>query len=80
MMRLIERWLEARVQSIVTDRLIAFHAGMLERGEIVPCLQPAPVPALPAQKSPSDAGHSSAGCTPGLCPVLLFSAPPRSPS
>jgi len=29
------RWLEPRIQSLMTERLIAFHAGLIERGEIV---------------------------------------------
>lgn len=30
------RWLEPKVQAAVTDRLISFHAALIERGEITP--------------------------------------------
>jgi hypothetical protein len=55
--------LEPFIQTIVTERLTAFHRGMVERGEIAPIVAADALLAVEVEPADqSDAGCSAAGC------------------
>ena len=73
-MRFLWRLLEPKIQALVTERLVIYHEGLVERGQISPPstgVNPKRYVRIP------DAERSSAGCDPGLCPVLPLSEHPR---
>ena len=50
--KILWRMLEPEVQTVVTERLVAFHGALLERGQIRPALDPGPAPEVGVGTSP----------------------------
>ena len=73
-MRFLWRLLEPKIQALVTERLLIYHENLVERGQIAP----PSTDVIPTRYvHQPDVERSSAGCDPGLCPVLPLSEHPQ---
>lgn len=75
-LRFAWRLFEARIQATITDRLIAFYEGLIERDQIG---RPIP-PIMTSGRSLDDDGRSSAGHVKESGRVLPLFAFPRPPT